>query len=180
MLSNTSQTFCFMDFETTGIDTSVYMHSLPIEIGCIFTDEKFNILERFATLIAWPEIIAQTKWDAHQMNAYNVHKIDLIDIKRFGMNPQLVKNILNQICKSLPVESKFRPIIISDNPYFEMAMLKFLYLQDIIPFHYSAWNTMLVLNLANVKRTKKPHQAYKDALLLYEDAKMAYQILRKK
>ena len=52
-----TQFFAFMDYETTGVDTSRGTKVRPIQIGIVFTDHKFTKIVEYNSLIKWDSIM---------------------------------------------------------------------------------------------------------------------------
>ena len=156
--------FCICDFETTGITDEDY----PIEIGCIFTDNYFRVLETYTSYISVP--IQDKAWPEKYQNAYNVHKIPLSTIYCKGKNTQSISKDINNIRKKYGQ----RMTIVSDNPYFEMLHMKKVFKgyssinKRTIPFesifHHVPWGVNMLLAPMNVQyATHNSHRALADA-----------------
>jgi len=176
-MRNNNIIFCITDFETTGINPS---KDYPIEVGCIFTDKFFNVVDTYHSLIKYPfsKLFTKTdddefKWKEEYQAAYNVHKIEPSEVLDSGLVAYDVLNDINRIVSKLKqAHDNARVIILSDNAYFEMAYMKRLYnlanRDNEFPFHYSAWDTNLSLCLASDVGDPVPvHRAYQDAFRLY-------------
>lgn len=168
--------YCFTDFETDGV--APYDYS-PIEIGCIFTDYKFNIIATYENLInPYPANRKAKHWsNDSELAAFNVHKISFQHLEDLGEVPlNISKDInykLNHIKSIRPDLEKSRVVIVSDNAQFEYNCMRKLYKmakqEDIFPFHYTAWDTNMLLNIEQpeIGDPKPVHRALADAGLLY-------------
>lgn len=170
---------CFMDYETTGIDTGPGTKIVPIQIGCVFTDHNLNIKEEYQALIKWPKFNLWKDWPEVEQAAYRVHKIKLMDVKRYGQTPRKVCKDLRFLCNTL-YDNRL-PVIISDAPNFEMFWTKFLFDKDTtrpnkLPFHYNAWSVYPLLQFDGISMDEKPHDALEDARIMYKAVKKSYEI----
>ena len=170
----------FMDYETTGIDTSIKTQDVPIQIGCIFTNRHLEIKEEYQSHIKWPKMNLWKEWPEKHMPAFKIHKISLETVKKYGLSPAKICKELKQVC------SKFDPlpVIISDAPSFEMFWTKLIFENDTdrptsFPFHYNAWSVYPLLQFDDISVDMKPHDAYEDALLLYKAVKKSYKMRQK-
>jgi oligoribonuclease (3'-5' exoribonuclease) len=177
-MKNNNIIFCITDFETTGLDPN---RDYPIEIACVFTDMHFNVINTYHSLIrySFSDLFIKTGedeiiWRKEYQTAYNVHRIEPVKILELGSPAHYVVNELNQVINNLKqMYNNARAIIVSDNAYFEMAYMKRLYnlanKDKEFPFHYSAWDTNLLLHLASdVGDFVSVHRAYQDAFRLYK------------
>lgn len=175
------QFFCFMDYETTGVDTSSGTKVRPIQIGCIYTDRWLNELYSYQDLIKWSDFVRWDKWPLATMGAYNVHRIPLKKVQK-GKWPHDVAMKLIKIDKKVRkgVTDKYKPVIISDAPNFEMFWSEMIFgsrQNPEFPFHYNAWSVYPLFKLLDVKMGKKPHDALSDARLMLEGMREVYKKL---
>ena len=180
-----NQIFCFMDYETTGIDTSSGTKVRPIQICCIYTDVWLNELYSFQELIKWSELMNWDRWPLHAHNAYNVHRIPLKKVQKKGKWPHEIVIKLIKIDKKIRknLTNKYKPVIISDAPNFEMFFTEMIFgsrQKPEFPFHYNAWSVNPVVKLLDVKMGEKPHDALSDAMLMLEGMREVYQKLNLK
>jgi DNA polymerase III epsilon subunit-like protein len=167
---------CFMDYETTGIDTTVRTKDRPIQIGCIFTDNKLNRLVEYQNLIKWDSLLEFDLWPKRYQAGFKVHKITLADIKEKGRWPHQVRQDLIEIGKEVQEHlcTKKSCAIMSDAPNFEMFWTEFLFQgkdrDKGFPFYYNAWSVYPTFQIFNVKPLygQKPHDALDDARLLWK------------
>lgn len=152
------------DFETTGVNTA---KDYPIEIGGVFLDYKFNIIEVIDQLIYYPEVAEKDFWDRHDWYASTIHKIDFDEYKSNAVPPI---NIVKEIKKKMDPCDAW-PIIISDNAQFEYNFMQKLFTDagKSFIFHYSAWDTNLLLRLSGIGDPIPVHRAFEDATLLYRN-----------
>ena len=73
--------FCICDFETTGID---YDNSLPIEVGCIFTNSQFDVVASYESMIMWPELQTLDAWPEWATKACEFHHIEFEYYKHYA------------------------------------------------------------------------------------------------
>ena len=176
------QYFVFMDYETTGVDTSSGTKVRPIQIGCVYTDRWLNELYSYQELIKWSEFMNWDKWPLHAHNAYNVHRIPLKRVQKKGKWHHDVAMKLIKIDKKVRkgVTEKYKPVIISDAPNFEMFWSEMIFGSrgnPEFPFHYNAWSVYPTLRLLDVKMGHKPHDALSDAKLMLEAMREVYKKL---
>ena len=177
------QYIVFMDYETTGIDTSSGTKVRPIQIGCIYTDRWLNKLFSYKTLIKWPEFMMWKDWPKETKGAYKVHGIPLKDVVTKGLYAHEVAFDLINVDKSIRKNIKkgsYKPVIISDAPNFEMFWTEMIYGSrdnSYFPFHYNAWSVNPMFKLLDIKMDKKPHDALDDATILWEGMKKVYEKL---
>lgn len=178
-----NQFFVFMDYETTGVDTSSGTMVKPIQIGCVYTDRWLNELYSYQELIKWSDFIGMKDWPLYAHGAYNIHKIPVKKVLKKGkwaneVALKLIK-IDNKIRKNLP-DKQFKPVIISDAPNFEMFFTEMIFGSrghPSFPFHYNAWSVYPTLKLLDVKMGRKPHDALSDAKLMLEAMREVYEKL---
>lgn len=169
---------CFMDYETTGVDTSQTSDVVPISIGCVFAAFQKKELVRlveYYNLIKWDSLMKHLTWPEEMKGAYNVHKILLSEIKEKGIWPYEVRANLVEICREIQecALTKRKTVIISDAPNFEMVMTEKIFgsrTDPDWPFYRNAWSIYPLFQMADVQTLyhKKPHTALEDAKLLYE------------
>lgn len=166
--------FFFCDFETTGIkvdnfDSTTY----PIELGYILTDEYLNLVDSNNFYIQWDWMNSMSMWLEHPdrdvLKAYEIHRIELEDIKRTGY---IVNKCCEMITSSINKLPRFslKPTIISDNAYFETFLFYKLFNNSKIsfPFHYTSWDINLLVKAADIKNVKeKSHSAIDDVSNMY-------------
>jgi len=176
------QYFVFMDYETTGVDTSSGTKVRPIQIGCVYTDRWLNELYSYQELIKWSEFMNWDKWPLHAYDAYNVHRIPLKKVQKKGKWPHDIAMKLVKIDKKVRkgMTEKYKPVIISDAPNFEMFWSEMIFGSrgnPDFPFHYNAWSVYPTLRLLDVKMGRKPHDALADAKLMVEAMREVYKKL---
>lgn len=175
-----TQQFVFMDFETTGIDTSSGTKVKPIEIGCIWTDFQLNKLYEYQSLIKWSEFMLWSEWPVEFQGAYNVHKIPLKRVQKKGKWQHEIVRDLIKIDNKIRKNSKYKPVIVSDAPNFEMFFTEMLFGSrgsSDFPFHYNAWSIYPTIKLVDIKMGVKPHNALADAKLMLESMREVYKKL---
>jgi len=163
------------DFETTGVSPK---DDYPIELGGLFLDKNLDIIDKLELLILPHEscfTVTEDKelvWKSRYKEAYNVHKIEPKELVEKGVYPEVaVERILSKIKDLKP---KGRVIILSDNAQFEFNFMKRLFelaeREEDFPFHYSAWDTNLLLELyaPEIGDPVPVHRALPDALRLYK------------
>jgi len=147
---NSNWIFCFCDFETTGID---YDESLPIEVGCVFTNAKFDVLNTYESMIMWPKLSKVFRWPDWAEKAYEFHHITIQEYLEKAMPNDIVCDKIAQICRSVNfVKENRNVILISDNAAFEFNFMRRMFKQAKMefPFHYCAWDTSLLLEITGV------------------------------
>ena len=180
-----NQIFCFMDYETTGVDTSISTKVRPIQIGCIYTDVWLNGICSYQSLIKWPEFLLWDGWPEETIDAYNVHKISFKEVMKGKWCSNVGKDLMEidkEIRKS--VTSKYKPVIISDAPNFEMFWTQMIFgglvNKSVFPFHYNAWSIYPMVKLLDIKIGERPHDALSDAKLMLEGMREVYKKLNLK
>ena len=159
------QRFFILDYETTGVDMDT---DLPIEVGIIVTDEHFNLIETYESLIKWPE--SRMKEVDDPFFANTVHKIHPSDIQNNG---KIVNNVADDIVRlALKHTTISKPILLSDNLQFEWGFTEKLIKHlgtatNTDYFHYCGWDSSLFLEVAGVGDPKAVHRALPDAGLLH-------------
>ena len=168
------QIYCFMDYETTGIDTTKNSWVVPIQIGCVFADRDMECLLEYQNLIKWDILMGRDDWTSIQKRAYEVHKIELKDVRKKGKWAYEIKRDLLEIIGELKegIGTEKRPVIISDAPNFEMFFTEMIFnIRDKdFPFYYNAWSIYPLFQLFGVNALygRKPHDALDDAKMLLE------------
>jgi len=165
---NKNWAFCVCDFETTGISNE----SFPIEVGCIWTDYKFNVLNTYESLVKWTALadnsLAKNCWINEELSAFKIHNISYEHYKFFSLP---VKDVVNKIkmINSNILEKYKRIILISDNAKFESFHMQKMYdsVTEKWDFHYCTWDTNLLLEGCGVGDPKPAHRAFADAALLH-------------
>lgn len=178
--------YFILDFETTGLAPT---NNYPIEIGLIITDSKLTILDKFESLIFWQGlvdkhvIVGANSWLEKYVPAFEVHKISFQEeYLRCSILNCSVKNIISNISSmaaKYTINNKNKPVIISDNSIFEFGYLQkmFNFAGDDFfnHFHYSVWDTNLLLNNCKTAKDPKPvHRAFDDVALLYKELVKSY------
>lgn len=162
--------YAIVDFETTGLDPK---KDYPIEIGMIITDHEFSLVHAFDALIKWDKLIGEigddTEWPEEYQKAAEVHNISASEYKNKS-EPYVDSDVRSKIARY--TEKGSRVVMISDNTRFEWAFMEKLLNERALnsyvwPFHHSAWDCKLLMQMAGVEPPKKPHRAFKDAALLY-------------
>ena len=181
------QIYCFMDYETTGIDTSVRTSVLPIQIGIVFADRDMDVFGEYTELIKWQELMWYEKWPdtpalGDTTRAAKVHKIPLSDVKEKGKWAYQVRQELTSMINSIKmgIGTEKRPVIISDAPNFETFMTEMIYgsrQNRDWPFYFNSWSVYPLFQLFGVKPLygSKPHDALGDAQLLHEGMKEVWE-----
>ncbi len=175
---NKNWIFFIVDFETTGLGVKEHY---PIEVGGLFTDSNFTVLDIYKSFIKWPELKAEVEkegeyWPLKYQEAYSVHditplvctrsiSIDGIDIR----SPVDVAGDLQRLCEKLKKGRKNRVIMISDNAVFEHSFMQKIFESSKIPFpfHFSTWDASMFLELSDTRRLMLPHRAFSDASSLH-------------
>ena len=174
--------YAICDFETTGLDVKEHY---PIEVGIVFTDEEFNVLDTLDRAIEWKDLIADIKendmeWPPKYREAYSVHQIPATDYVHEAAS--WAQGDVRTKCDRL--KGKYgKVIMISDNAQFEWQfMQKFMNHEALasyaFPFHHSCWDASLILKAAGVQKSKKPHRAFKDACLLHGNLFTAHTLIK--
>lgn len=170
---NNKDVFFVCDFETTGLDLK---KDYPIELGGVFIDSDFNILETFESFIYWEDISRKIRkenkgWPEEYLPAHAVHNIDVIDYLRHSKHSTIIAKTIESICKKLKQDKGHKkPIIISDNSRFEHDfMFKIFDYNNIeFPFHFNSWDINLIFEIYKIKgKAKKTHRALADAMEVY-------------
>ena len=169
---------CFLDFETSGIDTHMASNTVPISIGAVFAafqgKELIKIVEYY-NLIKWDFLMKHLTWPDEMKPAFDVHKISLSDIKENGKWPYEIRQDLIEICLEIQEMclNKRKVVILSDAPNFEMVMTEKIFgsrTDPDWPFYRNAWSIYPLFQMADVKTlyNRKPHTALEDAKMLYD------------
>lgn len=160
--------FIIFDVETTGLEEDDF----AIEIGMIIVDQTFKILDAYSTLAIPPiEVMNRltendTTWAASAAEAYAIHKISVNDVLNEGLDYSLLAQRIKQLAVQYTL-NKRKPILISDNAYFDT-----FHFTKIVPnknqfFHYSTWDTNLMFACAKIADPISAHRALADTFLLY-------------
>lgn len=179
---NDNIVFCIIDFETTGLDP---VKDYPIEIGCIFTDNEFNVLDKYSEMIrigyGYMKPFAKT-WHPKFTEAAKVHKIDFDE---WNEKAKYSKEIIQQLTvKSTEYKLTGKKVILlSDNIQFDYRfMVKMFQREDIdnIPFHYAGWDINLLCELTGIERPKKnkKHRALSDCDGLLETLQSIKELIK--
>jgi len=168
--------YCFIDFETTGVPAEEHY---SIQIGMIFTDSKFQVLETFKSFIGWEELIKAVdandlKWGDRFQDAEQYHKISAEKYvyecakNEYSAPFSVVSESyrLMRIIREDYGDADSRFILISDNIQFEWQLLRKLYKESSAewPFHYCGWDTsMLLCTVGTGDPENPPHDALLDA-----------------
>ena len=162
---NPNWAFCFCDFETNGIDKE----SLPIEVGCIWTDVNLVILKTYEALTKWGNIQKKDWYTPKVMGAYNIHKIQWEEYHGNGVTVECAAANISRVNQQL-LKKYDRIILISDNAKFETRhMEKMYYAQELKwDFHYCTWDSSTLLYAAGVGDPEPEHRAFRDAALLHK------------
>jgi len=155
--------FCFCDFETNGITKE----SLPIEVGCIWTDANFVTLKTYETITKWASIKKSNWYDPSVMGAYNVHKIQWEEYDEKGIPVKLAAEAIFTINFELLKKYK-KVILLSDNAKFETRHMEKMFEAAELDwnFHYCTWDSSSLLEATNVGDPVPEHRAFRDAALL--------------
>lgn len=177
---NKEKTYCFIDFETTGLRTNPWNCSYdltpsaidePIEIALVLTDDKFNEINRLTMYINCSSKYTNThedlQWRQEALVAFTVHNISPSTIQEFGND---YEDAMCKILVFLKENNICKPILVSDNIRFDWWFMQMIFedvkVEDV--FHYSGWDIGLLLEMHGVKKPKKKHRALDDALLLVD------------
>lgn len=164
---NPNWAFCICDFETNGIDDD----SLPIEIGCIWTDSNFRTIQIYDTFVHWPSLQSRkpANWTKNEMIPYRIHKIEYSDYadKTNAVSSKQAANDVSLINEEL-LKIYDRVILISDNAKFETEHMKKIFDSNKQKwnFHYCTHDTSLLLDAVGVGDPEAIHRALPDAALL--------------
>lgn len=157
------QRFFFIDFETTGLDPGV---DFPIEIGIVVTDEWFNLVETYTSLIDW--IAYGYRNPEESLPAYRVHGILPKTIFEKGKPSTKVRTQVEKLAGRHRSKQGDLPVLVSDNLQFEWQFLNKLLDGSVTKlFHYCGWDTSLLLEAAGVGDPKPVHRALADAGLIH-------------
>ena len=167
-----SDYYCFMDFETNGLN--ITRGDVPIEIGILLTDDEYNILSSFEAYIN-PFSPSKEKWDDYELAAHKVHMIPFTTIKDEGQSPEFVINEIQKLINQQNGVDKTinRYIIMSDNGQFEYNAMKCLYdiagMTSKFPFHHAAWDINILINsVQKVAKGRYSHKAIQDVFKTYK------------
>ena len=174
---NKDWVFFIVDFETTGLDAREHY---PIEVGGLFTDSNFTVLDIYKSLIKWPELSVEVEanrgyWPSKYAEAYKIHRINPMIctrmIKLDGILVQSFKEVaadLKLFCEKYK-KGKRNPIMVSDNAQFEHSFMKKIFESSEVdfPFHYCTWDTSMFLELSGVRDPVAVHRAFPDAALVF-------------
>jgi len=162
--------FCICDFETTGTDPDT---DYPIELGCIFTNQNFDIVGLYSDLIFNENMRMMVNWDQlgeRAEEAYKIHKIPFTTVQHLGIDYRTVAERVDNLVRDLKLIYQVNKVIIlSDNAQFEYRFMKKLFGKTKFPFHYSAWDSSLYLSVSGVGDPKPVHRALPDAFALYKN-----------
>ena len=194
------QKLVFFDFETTGIDVNSdpSIGCFPIELAMMVTDYELNIIgDPFHTLIRWDVFDTEYfKDNWNNFEATKIHGIKLEEIIDCGIlhnavnshNKQdvLLSHNIEMYLEELKIHKKDQLTLVSDNPYFDMALMKKLYNVKIdggqvkFPFHYNCFSPLMLFDALemNIKNCH-PHRAMGDVNGLYKSCVIAFDRLGK-
>ena len=160
---NPKWAFCFCDFETTGIAKE----SLPIEVGCIWTDYTFATIETYSQLTPWPSFKEDDHWKEEFMSAYDVHKIRWEEMWKEGKDVGDAAIHIHEVNQRL-LKKYQRIILLSDNAKFETFHMEKMFEAAGLDwnFHYCTWDSSTLLEATGVGDPKPEHRAFRDAALL--------------
>lgn len=170
--------FCICDFETTGVDTE---KDYPIEIGCLFTDSNFNVIEEYEAIISCPAVTTYLTnnhstydgWGNKFGPAYDIHNISVEEYTLNQKNINVILEDIHNIIEKINTTNKFdRFILLSDNIQFEWAFMKKLYKcsDNYVgqwPFHYCGWDSNLLLDVTKIGDPIAVHRALPDCKLIH-------------
>ena len=156
--------FCFCDFETTGIAED----SLPIEVGCIWTDSQFAVLKTYEALTKWSQLKDDAGWRDEYMPAYDVHKIKWDEYMENGISVEAAAREISIVNAQL-LKKYDRIILLSDNAKFETKHMEKMYKAACLKwdFHYCTWDSSSLLFATGVGDPTPVHRALPDASLLH-------------
>lgn len=170
------RTFAWVDVETTGIAPD----DVAIEVAVIFTDEKLEVLETYESLVNLHPLqrhlhVGEDGWTRRARGAFDVHGIPAEEVLA-APSPREVALDLERLAGSFKV-GRARPILVSDNPLFDVKHLRTIFLQGglltrpeyignggrLWPFHYSAWSPIMLLSACGIRPEKeRAHRALAD------------------
>lgn len=168
------QIFALTDFETTGLADK---RSVPIEVGIIFVDKNMKIITQYSSLINWwgkYDARKKYEWNRFEIDASKVHGITKTDVIKNGKDPETVCDEIEKIIAKIN-KSENKPIIISDNSFFEVHFMQILFEMyiDETPFHYNAWSVLPFVSYCGAKMLKT-HRAIEDCNQMYDALLQSY------
>jgi hypothetical protein len=170
--------YVFVDFETTGVPAEDHY---PIQIGAIFTDHLFHVVDTYKSLVAWEDLQEEINklggvWPDRFQQAEQFHGIRAIDyVNDCDCTPgEIVLQLehkMNNILNANIVKDPARFILVSDNIQFEWQLMRKIYQRlykhlgkNEWPFHYCGWDTSLLLCTVGVgDPANMGHDALMDA-----------------
>ena len=163
------QNLLFLDFETTGVDLE---QDSPIQIGAILTNDSghtLDIIDKYIFPRQWGETLFSVEKGPNR-EAFKIHGITDTMIAEEALSLQYVASTLYE---SLNKYTEGCVTMVSDNPIFEWAMLtklsKAYHAGELLKlFNYHALDMWTWAAAKGIVLPQKPHDAYKDALLLKE------------
>lgn len=169
--------YVLVDFETTGLNPET---DYPIEIGALFLDKDFVIIDTYNTLIKYDKEVNNRmnrggrgiEWIDEFEGAYKIHGITVSEWLANSSHVELVAEQLQKHVKLDMGPDIQYPILMSDNIIFEAAFMKRL-LNIAYPnggitlFHYHGYDTSMLLHLLGMKKVPSEHRAMRDVSLLY-------------
>lgn len=172
MFLPTDRHYVFCDFETTGVDPSI---DYPIEVGIVVVNHRLEEKFRYAEMIAWQPLLeaierAGGDWPELRLEAFKFHKIPASNYVAQARRPELVVGAFMEFMQHHGgLSTPKKPILISDNIWFEVSFMKQLFAASGInyPFHYCGWDTSLLLEMTgvgDVPSNLKAHRALQDTV----------------
>ncbi len=170
--------YVLVDFETTGLNPET---DYPIEIGALFLDENFVIINTLNTLIYYSKEVNNSlskdgrgiAWKEEYEGAYKIHGITISEWLRESMHVEMVAEKIQQLIKLNRGPGIQYPKLMSDNIVFETGFMKRLlgiaYGYSAIPalFHYHGYDTGLLFRLLGIQKLPNEHRAMRDVSMLY-------------
>lgn len=164
--------YAFIDVETSGLRPD---ENAVLQLGCLVTNDKFEVTEEFETLVNPPEGLIITP------EAMNINKIDLEECKKAPSE----KDALILLNKFLNKHNT--PVLVGYNVNFDMSFLKSVAYRSKLHLHSDGFIIDLHLTVRNVEgimkyslksvcehfgiRTDGHHNALRDCYLAMEVAK---------
>ncbi len=157
------QRFFFVDFETGGVDPT---RDAIYEVGIVVTDERFNVLETFESLVLDTDGPLATV-SADEAPAYRVHGITEAERNARGVAPEIAGRAIAALATK-HAGGGSKPVLVSDNIQFEWQLMARLLPAEITSlFHYCGWDTPLLPEASGVGDPKPAHRALADAGLAH-------------
>jgi len=171
--------FFVCDFETTGVDTD---KDYPIEVGGVFTDNNFNIIELYSSMVHWQHVVDKLNikvntWPEPWDVGFHYHQITPKQYTHLAKSKNdIFQNLWALRDAIINITGADKVILLSDNIQFEYNFMKRIFneVSNDWPFHYCGWDTSLLLEATGVGDPKDPpHRALPDSLQLLDSIREA-------